>query len=197
MDAFWLRGTDVFRLRSQWTRIEVGKGKRVLYLNEMPVYLGFPTLYEFGRLYLSRADYEHVLQSILTPQVFEGPPDLKHIILDPGTRGKDSGAVNDRHGHTEKGLNFDVTLRLKRLLERAGYKVTLTRYEDEFVPLGVRPRIANRARGDLFSKYSFQRGREQVGRGIRDLCADATVSGVFPVSKAIQARCETLRRERF
>ena len=53
MKAYWLRGYKTFRLRSQWTNIDVGKGKRILYLNSMPIYLGFPTLESGGRLYMA------------------------------------------------------------------------------------------------------------------------------------------------
>ena len=44
MKAYWLSGHKTFRLRSQWTNIDIGKGKRLLYLNRIPIYLGFPTL---------------------------------------------------------------------------------------------------------------------------------------------------------
>lgn len=36
MSAYWLRGHKTFRLRSQWTTIDVGKGSRILYVNRMP-----------------------------------------------------------------------------------------------------------------------------------------------------------------
>ena len=166
MEAYWLRGTEIFCLRSQWTRIEVGKGKKLLHLNEMPVYLGFPTLFEKGRLYLSVADYRHVLQSILTPQVFPNRPSLKRIVLDPGHGGPDSGAIDPIYGHTEKGLNFDLTIRLMRLLEKAGYEVRLTRSTDEYVPLGRRPRIANHLNTDLFVSIHFNAAANKSAAGL-------------------------------
>ncbi|NBB79411.1 MAG: hypothetical protein GVY36_08195 [Verrucomicrobia bacterium] len=155
MSAYWLRGYRTFRLRSQWTTIDVGKGERILYLNRMPIYLGFPTHEAGNRLYLARADYQHVLQAILTPQVFSGKPNFRRIVLDPGHGGKDPGAQNAAYGLNEKDLALDVALRLRRLLEESGFEVIMTRESDVYIPLERRPRIANRARGDLFVSIHF------------------------------------------
>jgi N-acetylmuramoyl-L-alanine amidase len=155
MSAYWLRGYQTFRLRSQWTTIDVGKGSRVLYLNRMPVYLGFPTHEAGGRLYLAKADYQHVLQSILTPQAFGGKPQLRRIVLDPGHGGKDPGAQNAAYRLNEKDLALDVALRLRVLLEAAGFEVIMTRDRDVYIPLERRPQIANRAGADLFISIHF------------------------------------------
>ena len=155
MSAYWLRGYKTFRLRSQWTTIDVGKGARILYLNRMPIYLGFPTHEAGDRLYLAAADYQHVLQAILTPQLFPGKPSLGRIVLDPGHGGKDPGAQNAAHGLKEKNLVLDVARRLRRALEEAGFEVIMTRDDDVYIPLERRPRIANRARADLFISIHF------------------------------------------
>jgi N-acetylmuramoyl-L-alanine amidase len=155
MKAYWLKGQQTFRLRSQWTNIDVGKSKRVLYLNRLPIYLGFPTLESSGRLYLAKADYLHVLQPILTPQSFSPKPGLSRIVIDAGHGGKDVGAKNDAYKLYEKDLTLDVARRLKSLLERAGFEVVMTRDSDVYIPLERRPQIANRERGDLFISIHF------------------------------------------
>ncbi len=155
MRAYWLRGHDTFRLRSRWTNIDLGDGDKLLHLNGMPVYLGFPTVRSHNRLYLAKADYRHVLQPILTPQLFRDPPGLQRIMIDPGHGGSDSGALNQAYGLKEKTLNLDVAKRLGALLVRAGYEVRYTRESDVFVPLSQRPRIANHARADLFISIHF------------------------------------------
>lgn len=154
MQAYWLRD-QTFRLRSRWTNIDVGKGKRILYLNRMPIYLGFPTLESSGRLYLAKADYEHVLQSILTPQVFSDKPGLRRIVIDAGHGGRDVGAKNDAYRLYEKDLTIDVARRLKSLLERAGFEVVMARDTDVYIPLERRPQVANRANADLFLSIHF------------------------------------------
>lgn len=155
MSAYWLRGYQTFRLRSEWTTIDVGKGSRMLYLNQMPIYLGFPTHASGGRLYLAKADYQHALQAVLTPQAFNGKPNLRRIVLDPGHGGKDPGAQNAAYGLNEKDLALDVALRLRRLLEGEGFEVIMTRDSDVYIPLDRRPRIANRSRADLFVSIHF------------------------------------------
>lgn len=57
-------------------------------------------------------------------------PDNATVILDAGHGGEDGGAVAD-DGTMEKTLNLDIALRLRDLLELAGYRVYMTRTEDQ------------------------------------------------------------------
>ncbi|MFP4157461.1 MAG: N-acetylmuramoyl-L-alanine amidase [Opitutales bacterium] len=155
MQGYWLRGHETFRLRSRWTNLDFGKNDKRVRLNEVSVYLGFPTLLEGERLYLSKADYQHVLQSILTPQVFPDSPRLRRIVIDPGHGGQDSGARNEVYRLKEKTVNLDVAKRLAQLLRDAGYEVILTRDADIFLPLERRARIANYEKADLFISIHF------------------------------------------
>ena len=166
MSAYWLRGRETFRLRSEWTNIDFRKNDKRVYLNKVPIYLGFPTLFSRERLYLSKADHQHVLQSILTPQLFSDPPGLERIVIDPGHGGEDSGALNDAYGLDEKTLNLDVAKRLERLLRDAGYDVVLTRDSDVFVPLERRARIANYEKADLFISIHFNAAGNAQASGI-------------------------------
>lgn len=165
MKAYWLSGHKTFRLRSQWTNIDVGKGKRVLYLNRIPIYLGFPTIESSSRLYMAKADYQHVLQPILTPQAFPSKPALRRIVIDAGHGGKDGGAKNDAYRLHEKDLTLDVSRRLKSMLERRGYEVVMTRDRDVFIPLERRPQIANRGKGDLFISIHFNAAARTTAEG--------------------------------
>ena len=165
MKAYWLSGRKTFRLRSQWTNIDIGKGKRVLYLNRIPIYLGFPTLESNSRLYMATADYQHVLQPILTPQAFPEKPALRRIVIDAGHGGKDSGAKNDAYRLLEKDLTLDVSQRLRSMLERKGYEVVMTRDSDVFIPLERRPQVANRAKGDLFISLHFNAAARTTAEG--------------------------------
>ncbi len=155
MRGYWLRGYKTYRISSKWTTVDAGKNKRILEINRLPVHLGFATVESRGQLFISRDDYQHVLEPILTPQVFDGRPGLKRIVIDAGHGGKDSGARNDAYGLKEKELTLDVSRRLKQLLEQAGYEVVMTRDSDVYVPLEQRPEVANRAKGDLFISLHF------------------------------------------
>lgn len=52
------------------------------------------------------------------------------IVLDPGHGGSDPGMIGVG-GLEEKGINLSVTLLLKEKLEAEGYKIVLTREEDQ------------------------------------------------------------------
>ncbi len=67
---------------------------------------------------------------------------IRRVILDPGHGGKDPGAVSAR-GTLEKQIVLDITRRLKKKLERAGFEVVLTRSSDTFVSLADRTRLGN------------------------------------------------------
>lgn len=165
MKAYWLKGHATFRLRSQWTNIDVGKGKRILHLNGLPIYLGFPTLESGGRLYMAKADYLHVIQPILTPQAFAGKPGLRRIVIDAGHGGRDLGAKNEAYHLYEENLTLDVARRLRSLLMSAGFEVVMTRDSDVYIPLERRPQIANREGGDLFISIHFNAAGSTTAEG--------------------------------
>ena len=72
----------------------------------------------------------------------------KTIILDAGHGGKDVGASN---GHIrEKDLTLSITLKLRKILKKMGYRVLLTRSKDSFMNLKQRTEYANRHKGSLF-----------------------------------------------
>ncbi|MGL4847393.1 MAG: N-acetylmuramoyl-L-alanine amidase [Clostridium sp.] len=52
------------------------------------------------------------------------------ILIDPGHGGGDGGA-SSQNGTVEKVLNLEVSLKLKKVLEEKGYRVELTRENDE------------------------------------------------------------------
>lgn len=63
-------------------------------------------------------------------------------------------------------MNLDVALRLKPLLERAGYNVILTRSTDVFVPLGTRVAIANSYPNAIFVCIHFNSASRSGANGI-------------------------------
>ena len=72
----------------------------------------------------------------------------KTIILDAGHGGRDIGASSK--GVIEKNLTLSMTLKLKKILKKMGYKVILTRKKDTFMNLKQRTEFANRHKGSLF-----------------------------------------------
>lgn len=79
------------------------------------------------------------------------------ICIDPGHGGSDPGACH--HGMRESDLNLDIALRLRALLQKAGWNVIMTRTTDRDVSfagssdsreLGDRANIANSMNAQIF-----------------------------------------------
>ena len=76
-------------------------------------------------------------------------PRKKVIVLDPGHGGQDPGAIS-RTGKFEKDLTLKMGKELRNKLEKAGYRVVMTRDRDMAIPLRKRIDKAHQAKGDLF-----------------------------------------------
>jgi N-acetylmuramoyl-L-alanine amidase len=125
-------------------------------LRGLRVFLGDSVVSKGGTFFVSRADYAYRLLPSLRPALCGPPPSPpRTIVLDPGHGGTDQGATNPKLGAIEKTCTLDVALRLRRLLEKAGYTVLLTRDADFDVPKAGRSEVANRAKADLLVSIHF------------------------------------------
>ena len=86
------------------------------------------------------------------------------MVLDPGHGGHDRGA-RALSGKHEKDLCLDTALRMKPLLERAGYRVILTRSEDEFISLAQRAARSNREHNAIFVSIHYNWARRRAAQG--------------------------------
>lgn len=82
----------------------------------------------------------------IDPSVF--PLEIRTIVLDPGHGGEDFGTVGG--GLSEKDLTLDIAHRLRERLVENGFRVLLTREDDQLISLKERGAIANRLGADLF-----------------------------------------------
>jgi N-acetylmuramoyl-L-alanine amidase len=173
----YVRAIDVaakFGLRLRWVsdrqldlsdaahRVELPADDRDARIDGLRVFLGDPTVTRNGELYLGKTDCDLRLAPCLRPD-WEGPPPgrLRVIAIDPGHGGGDHGTSNPRLGLMEKTFTLDVGLRLRRLLEAAGYAVVMTRTtdsrlaNDQKVDLAMRGEFANLQHADLFISIHF------------------------------------------
>jgi N-acetylmuramoyl-L-alanine amidase len=74
---------------------------------------------------------------------------IRTVVVDPGHGGKDPGAIGPT-GVKEKDVVLGIGLELRTMLEKAGFKVFMTRDKDIFIPLGDRTKFANEKKADLF-----------------------------------------------
>ncbi len=89
----------------------------------------------------------------------------KVVVLDAGHGGQDPGAIS-KNGHFEKDLTLKMAKETKALLEKAGYKVVLTRDRDIFITLRGRVKKAHEAKADLFISIHADSARNTKARGL-------------------------------
>ena len=133
--------------------LEVTPGLSEVNINGVKQWLAFPVRVEDGRALVSRLDLSKIIEPRLRPELITGLQPVTTVVLDPGHGGHDRGAIS-RFGF-EKDFALDVALRARTLLEKAGYKVVMTRATDIFIPLDERPAIANRIPNSIFVSIHF------------------------------------------
>ena len=89
----------------------------------------------------------------------------KIIMLDPGHGGQDPGAIS-RSGKYEKNLTLKMAKETKVLLEKAGYKVVLTRDTDIYITLRGRIEKAHKANADLFISLHADSAASSSAKGL-------------------------------
>ena len=104
-----------------------------------------------------------------TPAKAEPPkksvPKKKIVRLDPGHGGQDPGAIS-RSGKYEKDLTLKMAKETKVLLEKAGYKVVMTRDKDYYVTLRGRIEKAHKANADLFISIHADSAASSSAKGL-------------------------------
>lgn len=90
--------------------------------------------------------------------------DKKIILVDPGHGGLDGGAVS-KSGTVEKGINLEISKKLKNELEKNGFKVYLTRENDSSLE-GIDGTIRRKKVDDLNNRCKMK----------KDLNCDAFIS---------------------
>jgi N-acetylmuramoyl-L-alanine amidase len=88
----------------------------------------------------------------------------RHVVIDAGHGGSDTGALGVFTQEKDVTL-LAAQLLQASLLDRGGYRVTLTRADDRFVPLGERLRLAKAARADLFLSLHADASGDPTVRG--------------------------------
>jgi N-acetylmuramoyl-L-alanine amidase len=131
-------------------------GSRETDIRGLRVFFGDPVIERGGKFYVSRIDFETRLLPRLRPELCGPPPRVPRVIvIDPGHGGLDKGTENPKLGTMEKTYTLDVSLRLRKLLEKAGFTVVLTRDSDVTVDKQIRSEIANQAGADLVVSVHF------------------------------------------
>jgi N-acetylmuramoyl-L-alanine amidase len=151
-------GTAIWRKAEIGVKVEFRRDKSDAVLNGSHVWLGSPVSEAGGIYRISRSDFDNTLLPILAPMsalANRAPKPVRHVFLDPGHGGDDTGCENKALGLQEKALSLDVARRVKFILERRGLKVTLSRTKDVAVALAERPALAKKSGADIFVSIHF------------------------------------------
>ena len=170
-------GVDYVKLRDVWKFynftpkqgrsgcISYGGGKHVVslspdkhdfYVNNYRYVLSHPVRRYGSELMISSVDMLKLVDPVLRPR-YSPKARLRTVVIDPGHGGHDAGAVSATA--REKDLNLAVAFKLKKLLERKGYRVVMTRDADYFLTLQERVDIANRIPDSVFVSIHHNSGR--------------------------------------
>jgi len=154
--------SDEFTVTNRNQRLVLEKDSHTAVVNGVNVALSFPVAVDKGEVLLAQLDLADTIEPLIfSPKL--SAKKISTICLDPGHGGRDSG--NRVGAHLEKNYTLLLAAELKNQLQRAGFKVLLTRTQDAFVDLPDRPRLANRRGADLFVSLHFNAtevGKNQV-----------------------------------
>ncbi|EDY82605.1 N-acetylmuramoyl-L-alanine amidase domain protein [Verrucomicrobiia bacterium DG1235] len=166
-------GIEIVRL-DETKHWKLSKGGRVLLLKEesrvavldgVKVFLDTPLKRVRGKWLLGASDERVLLDAVFGVRSTDRAS-VATIVLDPGHGGTEDGTKNEALGVLEKDMNLDVSLRLKGHLEKLGFKVVMTRYDDRLVELAKRPEISNGVKADLFLSVHFNAALNEKANGL-------------------------------
>jgi N-acetylmuramoyl-L-alanine amidase len=165
LKATWVSSGRIMQLAGAQGRVRLRfeDRKHDFLLDGVRVFMGAPTVSHAGGLWVGKIDVIKTIAPLLQPadhaSQLPAPPRL--IVLDAGHGGSDPGMQNTTLHLDEKNMTLDVVLRLKKLLAARGYRVILTRSDDnkldpaQRADLEKRDEVANRAKADLFLSVHF------------------------------------------
>lgn len=144
-----LSQTVILRTADSEARVLIGSN--IFLLGTTPVSLSAPVALRRSSVIVP-SDFPQKLIGVQRREAAREPSGaawIREIVLDAGHGGKDPGALG-LNGTREKNIVLDITQRLKKILEKRGIKVVMTRASDEFISLQERTEIASRSKADLF-----------------------------------------------
>jgi len=150
---------DIFRWSYHGYTISVEADKDYMDVHGVRVALAWPVREKNGAVFLSLTDYNNTLSPLFFPAGGKREARrVRRVLLDPGHGGKMPGTENKTLKLEEKALALDTARRVKRLLEKRGYIVTLTRDADQHLELAERGALAKKRGADVFVSIHYNSG---------------------------------------
>ncbi|HEV3408926.1 MAG TPA: N-acetylmuramoyl-L-alanine amidase [Chthoniobacterales bacterium] len=143
-------------LRSDRRTIRAQVGTSEVQINGVRFFTCFPLLERAEGNLISAVDVGKIIEPVLRPSRIKDAQKVETVVLDPGHGGMDIGTQNA--WGTEKNFALDVALAARAELERAGFKVEMTRTGDNGLSIEERVDFANRYANAVFISIHFNSG---------------------------------------
>lgn len=155
----------LYQLRTTSGMMAIKVGSRSAHCDGLECWLGYAPQLIKGIPYIHALDAQKNLQALMTLANHRFNQEGT-IVIDAGHGGRDGGTRSIVNGEFEKQYTLDWALRLYRLLATNGWRVVLTRTNDQDISLAERVGVAERVNADLFLSLHFNSGvanRELAG----------------------------------
>ena len=130
-------------------------------INGVKFYTLYPLEMQNGESLISAVDVGKIVEPVLRPSRIKNAQKIETVVLDPGHGGTDDGTRNQ--WGSEKGFALDVAMIARDQLQRAGFKVEMTRSTDVGISLEERVEFANRFTNAVFVSIHFNAGTGGAG----------------------------------
>jgi len=164
----WVKQDETLELTNTKFRIHLRVNSSESDVNGVNVRLLFPVAVRNGAACLAQLDAETTFRPILSPPVNRPGMKVKTICLDPGHGGDDPGYKLG--GREEKKLTLLLAQEISAQLNKAGFKVSLTRTSDKKIELPMRPELAKRRGADMFVSLHFNAFPQKTVEGTEVYC---------------------------
>ncbi|MEM1158150.1 MAG: N-acetylmuramoyl-L-alanine amidase [Verrucomicrobiota bacterium] len=152
-------------LKGPYGTLELFTDDRKIEINGYRAWLSLPIRSAAKGLYVSKTDVDLLLAPILRPEEVVPRKKVKGVVIDAGHGGADRGARSS-NGYTEKQAALFTALELRKLYEKSGIDVVMTRTRDVFVHLRDRARIANKYPEHIFISIHYNSVYVKSANGI-------------------------------
>jgi N-acetylmuramoyl-L-alanine amidase len=157
----WNKSDGEIDVSGPSTRLNFSVDSRRAEIFGVSVWLSLPVVNRNGVPLISLEDMRSTIEPLVSPRKSEAR--VQTVCLDPGHGGKDTGKAQGRN--YEKKYTLLLAQETADLLQEQGFKVVMTRTNDEALELPDRPQVASRHGADLFVSMHYN-------------AADASVHGV-------------------
>jgi N-acetylmuramoyl-L-alanine amidase len=164
-DMKWNKKDGVVDVSNPSTRLNFAIDSRRVEISGVSAWLCLPVVNRNGVPLISQADVRSTLEPILSPRQSEAR--VQTVCLDPGHGGKDAGKTVERH--FEKNYTLLLAQETAGLLKEHGFKVFMTRTNDQAVELADRPQMASRRGADVLVSLHYNAAEPSV-HGVEVFC---------------------------